>query len=165
MKINDNGKIRVNRYYVQSLCMLFFPGEKFSQKESEILEGEPVLDYAVTKDGEKICAQASFTHGTKSESHAIELEIKEGVTEEKTAKLALGSAVYYAGEKLCGTTHAWGMLVGIRPAKLALELLESGKTPFAVRRILRREYLVNPKKATLRIDVAQNEQAILDGVG
>ena len=50
MKINDNGKIHVNRYYVQSLCMLFFPGEKFSLKETELREDEPVLDFAVTKN-------------------------------------------------------------------------------------------------------------------
>ena len=54
------------------------------------------------------------------------------------------------------------MLVGIRPAKLALELLDAGKSPMTVRRHLRHEYLVNPKKAALCIDVAQNERAILE---
>lgn len=165
MKINDNGKIHVNRYYVQSLCMLFFPGEKFSLKETELREDEPVLDFAVTKNENIITAEAIFRIGDKSASHTAELEHKSGVTEEKTAKLTLGSAVYFAGAKLLDITPAWGMLVGIRPAKLALELLEAGKTPLSVRRILRREYLVNPKKATLCIDVAQNERAVLEGVG
>lgn len=165
MKINDNGKISVNRYYVQSLCMLFFPGEKFSQKESEAREGEPVLDYAVEREGNTFTATACFTLAEHSESHTAQYEQKAHTSAEKAAKLALGAAVYYAGEKLSGNTPAWGMLVGIRPAKLALELLESGKTPLSVRRILRREYLVNPKKATLCIDVAQNERAILDSCG
>ena len=104
MKINDNGKIRVNRYYVQSLCMLFFPGEKFSVKEEEIREGEPILDYSVTRDGDIISAKVTLTLGNKSETHIAELEVKNTVTEEKTAKLALGTAMYYAGEKLVGTT-------------------------------------------------------------
>ncbi len=163
MKINNNGKLNVNRYYVQSLCMLFFPGEKFSEKEPA-KKGEPVLDYEVVREGEIIKAKAKLVIGSKKAEHISELEVKAGVSEEKSAKLALGNAVYHAGEKLLGTTPAWGMLVGIRPAKLALELLASGKTPLSVRRYLRREYLVNPKKATLCLDVAQNEQVILDSV-
>ena len=163
MRINSIGKISVNRYYVQSLCMLFFPGEKFSEKANEN-KSEPVLDYDIVKDGELIRAKVRLSASDKSAEHVSELEIKAGVSEEKSAKLALGSAVYYAGEKLMGITPAWGILVGIRPAKLALELLDSGKTPLSVRRFLRREYLVNPKKATLCLDVAQNERSILDSV-
>ncbi|MBO7148698.1 MAG: coproporphyrinogen dehydrogenase HemZ [Clostridia bacterium] len=164
MKINDNGKIRVNRYYVQSLCMLFFPGEKFSVKEEEIREGEPTLDYSVTREDDIVSVKVTLSLAGKSETHIAELEVKNGVGEEKTAKLALGTAMYYAGEKLVGMAPAWGMLVGIRPAKLALEMLAEGRTALSVRRQLRRDYLVNPKKATLCIDVAQNERAILEGI-
>lgn len=166
MKIYESGKIRINRYYVQSLCMLFFPGERFSQKESEIIDPkEPKLEYSVECNENNFVATAKFTIGRKSAEHTSEFEMKNGTSAEKAAKLALGSAVYYAGEKLLGVTPAWGVLVGIRPAKLALELLESGKSPLAVRRILRRDYLVNPKKTTLCLDVAQNERAILSEVG
>ncbi len=166
MKIRDNGQIPVNRYYVQSLCMLFFPGEKFSQKEIELENHfEPLLEYNVELCEIGIKASATLTVGDNSATHVSELEIKSNATVEKSAKLALGTAVYYAGEKLLGYTPAWGILVGIRPAKLALELLEAGKSPLSVRRILRRDYLVNPKKATLCIDVAQNEREILSGVG
>lgn len=165
MKIRENGQIHVNRYYVQSLCMLFFPGEKFSQKESDdTCAYEPTLEYSVSRNENTVSATVIMSFGEKSAEHTAELEIKSGVTEEKCAKLALGTAVYYAGEKLVGITPAWGILVGIRPAKLALELLEAGKSPLSVRRILRRDYLVNPKKATLCIDVAQNERAILSEV-
>ncbi len=163
MKINSIGKISVNRYYVQSLCMLFFPGEKFSESQP-MQKGEPVLDYNIDREGDIIRAKVKISAGGKKAEHESEYEIKAPVSDEKGAKLALGCAVYYAGEKLLGITPAWGMLVGIRPAKLALELLDSGKTPLAVRRYLRREYLVNPKKATLCLDVAQNEREILDSV-
>ena len=33
MKLKVSGNI--NEYYVQTLCMIFFPGEKFSQKASD----------------------------------------------------------------------------------------------------------------------------------
>ena len=36
MKLNVSGEI--NEYYVQTLCMIFFPGEKFSDKSLEEAE-------------------------------------------------------------------------------------------------------------------------------
>ena len=40
MKLYINGN--VNHYYVQMLCMIFFPGTKFSENEEEG-ENTPVL--------------------------------------------------------------------------------------------------------------------------
>lgn len=163
MKITINGNLGVNRYYVQSLCQLFFPGEKFSEKE-ELAEGAPALELSVNKnqEGSAVVAEAVFTYGDKTVSEQSELELKRASDDVKTAKRALGEAIYKAGSTLTGKTPAWGMLVGIRPAKLALELLDAGKSPMTVRRHLRHEFLVNPKKAALCIDVAQNEKAILE---
>ena len=163
MKITINGNLGVNRYYVQSLCQLFFPGEKFSEKEA-LTEETPVLELSVDKngDGTAVTAKASFTLGGKNVTETSELEIKKSADEVKQAKKALGEAIYKAGSALTGKTPSWGMLVGIRPAKLALELLDAGKSPMAVRKHLRHEFLVNPKKASLCIDVAQNEKAILE---
>ena len=161
MKISINGNMNVNRYYVQSLCQLFFPGEKFSQNGEEDAS-EPSLFLDVSKDGNLITAQATFKAGVKTSHEISQIEIKKKKNEDKTSKLALGNAVYRAGTAISGSTPAWGMLVGIRPAKLALEMLDTGKSPLAVRRYLRHEYMVNPKKATLCTDVAQNERAILE---
>ena len=44
MKLHLTGDI--NEYYVQTICMIFFPGEKFAGDE----EGEPVLTLAVTEE-------------------------------------------------------------------------------------------------------------------
>ncbi len=162
MKIRINGDLPVNRYYIQSLCMLFFPGEKFSDKESET--NEPRLELNVAKSDGRIRVDAVLNDGISSETGISELEfVANGL--ERTVKLACGYAICEAGKKLTGVTPSFGMLVGIRPAKLVRELLMTGKTPFAVRKILRKEYLVNPKKATLCIDVAQNEQAVLERYG
>ena len=38
MKLHITGE--VNEYYVQTICMIFFPGEKFSGEDEE---GAPVL--------------------------------------------------------------------------------------------------------------------------
>ena len=50
MKLILNGEINV--YYIQTLCMIFFPGEKFGSAEAEN-EDAPVLklDLLETEDG------------------------------------------------------------------------------------------------------------------
>ena len=47
--LNENRDI--NRYYVQSLCMIFFPGEKFSDKEEE----SPISIEVSFEDGDESC--------------------------------------------------------------------------------------------------------------
>ena len=34
MKLILSGEVPINRYYVQMLCMIYFPGVKFSENES-----------------------------------------------------------------------------------------------------------------------------------
>ena len=47
----------INRYYVQTLCMIFFPGEHFGQKENEIEdENIPVLFLRTAQDEKGIHA-------------------------------------------------------------------------------------------------------------
>ena len=50
MKLHINGQI--NEYYVQMLCMIFFPGEKFSDKEGD--EGPELFLDLCEREGELI---------------------------------------------------------------------------------------------------------------
>ena len=47
MKLIIDGQVNV--YYVQTLCMIFFPGEKFSE-EQEITPNTPILKLKVISD-------------------------------------------------------------------------------------------------------------------
>ena len=47
--INENRDI--NRYYVQTLCMIFFPGEKFSDED----DSSPLAIEVSYEDGEQSC--------------------------------------------------------------------------------------------------------------
>ena len=38
MKLEITGNAAINKYYAQTLCMLFFPGAKFSDGEPELQE-------------------------------------------------------------------------------------------------------------------------------
>ena len=60
-----------------------------------------------------------------------------------------------------GRTLPWGTLTGIRPTRLAMQLLEQGKTEEEVDAHMRSAYLCSEEKATLAIDIAKREREIL----
>ena len=158
MKLYVDGDI--NRYYVQTLCMIFFPGAKFPEDE-EITENTPILNLVLSCDGEKAIATARFKLGEKETEATKESVFCEQVTEERTKKLAVGAAVIAAGSELMKYKPSWGMLVGVRPSKVAMEMLHSGMSKTRVKKTLSSDYFVTPKKAGLAVDVARKERDII----
>ena len=63
MKLTVSGDI--NAFYVQTLCMIFFPGEKFSQ-DQEITEDVPVMDVYVINSDIGSYARATLTYQGKT---------------------------------------------------------------------------------------------------
>ncbi len=151
----------ISRTYVQNLCLLFFPGAKFSEHET-ITPETPVAHVVMREDGDFVFAAADLSvgettfHGEDSEKH------KPSLTAERTRKIAVGKAVYAAGGQLLGFTPAWGILTGIRPTKIARQLYSHLSEPAKVRKVLRDEYFLNPKKAALLTEIAVNESAIIE---
>ena len=63
-----------------------------------------------------------------------------------------------------GRTLPWGDLTGIRPAKLATEMLEKGSTCENVKKELMSRYMVSEKKADLALMIAVREMELLSRV-
>ena len=133
MKLYFDGDI--NRYYVQTLCMIFFPGAKFPEDE-EITPETPVLWLKLTCDEEKAIATAQFKLGDRMTQATKESVFNNNVTEERTKKIAIGSAVIAAGGELMKYKPSWGMLVGVRPSKVAMEMLNRGMSKTRVKKTL-----------------------------
>ncbi len=158
MKVLIEGNI--NRYYVQTLCMIFFPGAKFPENEEEAPD-VPLLDLKLVCDEEKAVATAFAQLGEKTAEATREYAFLPERTEERTRKLAVGAAVIGALGELMRYKPSWGMLVGVRPSKVAMEMLNSGMSKTRVRRTLITDFLVTPKKAGIAIDVARKEKDII----
>ncbi len=156
MKIKISGNI--GEYYVQTLCMLFFPGVKFSKTESE--DSPLEADITVSDEGESVSATVTLTNekGTKT---GTATELKRAGMKVSPEQVALGKAFFDAGKKLTGLTPSWGILTGVRPAKLAIKELQAGKTKTEVKTSLAKEYLVTPKKAGLVTDIAHVEKKLI----
>ena len=158
MKLILNGNINV--YYIQTLCMIFFPGEKFGASE-ESSPTSPVLTLDLFEKDDGIYASVKVLLGEKSAEAEKFYPFSEHHDRDKTAKLACGAAVIAACGELMGYRPSWGMLTGVRPSKVATELLQQGLSKTRVKKILTSEYFVIPKKAALATDVAINEQRLI----
>lgn len=159
MKIQISGNI--GEYYVQTLCMLFFPGVKFSKNESEDSNLSAVVSVETLKDS--VLATVILTQDERTETGTAS-ETIEGHAKVSAEQIACGKAFFEAGKKLTGLTPSWGILTGVRPAKLVISELNNGKTKTEVRNALTKEYLVTPKKASLVTEIASVEKKIISRV-
>lgn len=158
MKLNIEGQVNV--YYVQTLCMIFYPGEKFSE-DQEITENTPVLDLKVQQTPQGYVVDATLTQGAKSASTQKNYAWRDDIDQDRLLKLALGDAILVVCGEVCGYRPSWGMLTGVRPSKVATDLLKKGVSKTRVKKILSSEYFVIPKKAALATDVALNEARLI----
>lgn len=150
----------INKYYVQTLAMIFFPGEHFGDKEQEREDAPSLFLKTTESEGEIFAYAEACVNGTtaKCEYASPKVDYR---THERTLKLAVGGAVLGALSELVKYRPSWGMLIGVRPSKVATELLNSGLPKTKVKKILSNDYMVIPKKAALATDIAVTEKRIV----
>lgn len=158
MKLITEGDI--NPYYLQTLCMLFFPRAKFSASE-KIGPDTPVAIVKVTSDNNTAYAEASLTLGSRSVLKYHSENYNPSEPGRNTRSIAASKAFYFAATEFCGYNPPWGLLTGVRPTKLAFDRLNSGMTKEQTVKSLRNDYLMFPKKAILATDIARSEAKIL----
>ena len=88
------------------------------------------------------------------DAHALRKENKDNIK----------YVLYQLLVKLTGRTLPWGNLTGIRPAKLAMGMIESGMKNTEAAREMRERYLVSPQKTALAITIANREREILKDI-
>ena len=159
MILNINGNI--NRYYVQTLCMVFFPGATFGLDE-EPCDGVPVMTVDVSRDEDSasVSAYVSIQLNDKLCEATETVSLSEEITIANHESIAVGRAVFAAGKALLGHTPPWGILTGVRPGKVAAGILATGKGVIKTKRVLRDEYFLTPPKAALAVSVASSEMKL-----
>lgn len=158
MILHINGDI--NRYYVQTLCMIFFPGSTFSDDEKPG-DDVPELTLNVERTDSGYKARSFVKYGTNTAECERETEFRSDLTDERCCKLAVGASVAGALGKLLEYRPTWGVLTGVRPTKVASEMLATGMSKTRVKRQLMSDYLLYAKKANLATEVAIHEKKII----
>lgn len=81
-----------------------------------------------------------------------EVKISENVKED------IKKLIFSGLRDITGDIYPWGILVGIRPSKIALKYLEEGKTEAEIIDIFKIKHLASQEKAKLCIEVAKAEE-------
>lgn len=137
-------KIKLNnmkyRYDVYQMFNIYFPLD-----EIKFLDDG---DYIVNILDGKI----EFKYGEYYNESKILENIKEDIK-----KLVFSSL-----KELTKEEYPWGILVGIRPSKIALKYLEEGKTEEEIIKIFEIKHLASKKKAKLCIEIAKIEEKFVN---
>ena len=137
-------KIKLNnmkyRYDVYQMFNIYFPLD-----EIKFLDDG---DYIVNILDGKI----EFKYGEYYNESKILENIKEDIK-----KLVFSSL-----KELTKEEYPWGILVGIRPSKIALKYLEEGKTEEEIIKIFEIKHLASKKKAKLCIEIAKAEEKFVN---
>ena len=157
LKVNGN----INKYYVQTLCMVFFPGATFGENEV-VRDDVPIVKVDVFSDdnANKVSAYVNMRLNDKMSEATETVSREEEINIATHEAIAVGRAMFAAGKELIGHTPPWGILTGVRPAKVAGGLIRNAKGIIKTKRILRDEYFLNNQKAALATSVAQAEMKI-----
>lgn len=160
--------------------MAFYPNEEIRKVDwgaGQSVEetGEPWRrELAVDYRGGEVCvtlqAAASPDHGAECGKDGL----KEGTVITETAevdpadrhdtKCTLKRLVYSLLSRDTGKTLPWGTLTGIRPTKIAMGLIEEGKSSEDTAACMKAMYLVSDAKAALSVEIAERERHILRNI-
>ena len=83
-------------------------------------------------------------------------------TERKQKKKYVNLKVYEWLAKQNGKELAWGILTGIRPTKIMMNLLEEGKSEQEVMDYMQENYRTTTQKAKLGMEIAKREKGLLE---
>jgi oxygen-independent coproporphyrinogen-3 oxidase len=156
MKLILEGNI--NKTYVQTLCMMFFHGEKFPLNDND---EQNFINVKQTQDEDKLSVFCTLCYDQKIAQGSAIVYRSSTESFERSSKTAGGKAIYQAGNKITGKEIPWGILTGIRPSKVANEYLKNLNRGEA-KRILLDKYLLSSSKVDLCLEVAENEYSIVN---
>ena len=153
----------LNEYHFQSLCLLYFPAERFSDGETSDVEA--VFTLSESENGLFARVELDTPHG-KGSAEFDESMMTFSVPTDRDARAAAvaGKAFLKCGNALFGFIPPWGYLTGLRPVKRAKYYLERGYSDAQVIHLFMNDYSVCREKALLSVETARREMSMLADV-
>jgi len=145
------------RYALEQSLLAYFPMER------PVYEGEDPHTATVTLTVEDETAHSRTEIAMEDRTGTGEATVSlpagtEGRERERLLQRAVKLSFFHAFRSLTGRTPPWGALTGIRPAKVAVQLLEEGLTPAQTDAVLSDTYQVSPSRRRLCIECARAER-------
>lgn len=141
----------VKAFYPAEAVKVLTPGTKTETAEQYRMDVKIWITFCPDKIQLRIAESEYVLHVSKQE-------------EKKEYKDAFKRFLYTSLSSYTGKTLPWGNLTGIRPTKIAMGMLEEGKTDDEIRAYLKDRHFVSEQKTTLSLEIAKREQRILSKV-
>ncbi len=156
----DNRTKYLNDYYFQTMCLLYFPGEKF---KSDFVSDNYASFYLEESSEHIITARVTLASGDRSASGEFSGKYEPVIpmNDDFYAMNAVGKAFLEAGRRLFGFGLPWGYITGLRPVKRAKYYLDRGYSAEEVITLFNRDYEVSLEKSTLSVETALTQQKML----
>lgn len=146
---------------IRAMLQAFFDNEKIvTEKEGTRLS--LTVNFVTQRDVETGVPEGGYVTYTlededgRRESRTIVVDF----LNKKIARNPLKAGLYRLLSEYTGKELPWGSMTGVRPTKVATELMEHGNTEEYIRRVYTETYLTIPQKADICIEVASAEQEI-----
>ena len=167
-------------YDVNSIVRAFYPEEQVYVLTPECREekwrqlgGNVRIRVALSEDGALLSVdgreygwdwRGDGRESLEPAADAAGDEETDGKTDEKAYKYGFKCFLYRALCQETGKDLPWGNLTGIRPTKIAYQLLEQGACEQEIIDHYIQRYYVSQKKAKLSVDIARRERELLSGL-
>ena len=145
-------------YDIHSLVKAFYPAETvkvFREGTKDLASDGDNPEIAVIFEENRIRIRVDGSEGQTDLSRPEEKNV---------VKNELKQLLYRMLSAKTGKELPWGSLTGIRPAKIAMQLLEEGKTQEEIRSYMEQTYYCSQEKADLAIGIACREKEILKDI-
>lgn len=145
-------------YDIHSLVKAFYPAETvkvFQEGTKDLVSDGDNPEIAVIFEENRIRIRVDGSEGQTDLSRPEEKNV---------VKNELKQLLYRMISAKTGKELPWGSLTGIRPAKIAMQLLEEGKTQEEIRSYMEQTYYCSQEKADLAIGIACREKEILKDI-
>lgn len=139
---------------VQTMIQVFYPNLHYYRTE-EISEEHTTVK-SVIQDG--IASAMLYCRGQKKAQWSIPYQAP---CTDKEIKRLVKLTIFALLSKETGYIPKWGLLTGVRPAKIVNTLLAEGKSDAECLDYLQKDYLVAQPKAELTLEVAKAERRLL----
>ncbi|MBQ7758150.1 coproporphyrinogen dehydrogenase HemZ [Anaerotignum sp.] len=142
---------------VQTMIQVFLANRHYTRTE-DVTDAEITVKSEMKKG---IASAMLYRRGEEVSQWSMEYD--ETSLTDKEQKRIIKRTIYELLKAETGIRPQWGLLTGVRPAKLVSIMLEEGKSDAECMAFLTEDYLVMEHKAELALKVAKAEQKILQG--
>ena len=149
---------------IRAMLQAFFDNEKVVlTKEGARLSLK--ADFVMDRDVETMVETGGYVTFTLADEDGYEASktVVVNFMDKKLARNPLKAGLYRLLSEYTGKTLPWGSMTGVRPTKVATEMLERGVPEEQIHKVYTDTYLTIDQKADICIEVAKKEQELFQG--